>query len=150
MDGFTALGIAANICQFIEYSYQIVNQVKALKDFGHVNPDLDRAVRQLKAVAATLAPESLPRHAGQMSDAASECVELSDQLLAEFSKLTPKDPKSKRQRLKAVLRTEYKKRDLADLEQKIDRCRSQLSLELAEVFRQARSSHPKNSRLTID
>ncbi|KAK7982078.1 hypothetical protein PG988_004316 [Apiospora saccharicola] len=131
MDGFTALGIAANICQFIDYGFKLVSQVNRARNHGAIGPDLERDTIRLKGVAGKLTQQ--PRCHDGLDKIATDCISLSQQLLDELSKATPKDPKSKWQSFKAVIRSESKKRDTADLEAKLERCRSQPNLELTEM-----------------
>jgi len=133
MDGFTALGIAANICQFIEYGFKILNQVKVVRKAGAVDPDLEKDTRYLKEVAGKLTQQ--PSGHGGLDEIASDCTSLSEQLLGELSKIKPKDSRSKWQSFKAVVRSERKKQDISDLEGKLERCRSQLTLQLTDLMR---------------
>ncbi|KAK7998223.1 hypothetical protein PG989_006263 [Apiospora arundinis] len=132
MDGFTALGIAANICQFVEYSFKILNKVKAVQKAGAVDHDLERDTRYLKEVAGKVAHQTSGH--GGLDELTNDCTSLSEQLLGELSKIQPKDSRSKWQSFKAVVRSERKKHDMSDLEAKLERCRSQLTLQLTDLM----------------
>ncbi|KAK8051532.1 hypothetical protein PG993_002917 [Apiospora rasikravindrae] len=100
MDAFAALGSAANTCQFLEYSFKILNQVKAVRNAGAVNPDLERDTRYLTEVSGKLAHKAPGNR--DLGEIASHCTSLSRQLLDELSKTKPKDSRSKWQSFKAV------------------------------------------------
>ncbi|KAK8011123.1 hypothetical protein PG990_010088 [Apiospora arundinis] len=144
MDGFTALGIAANICQFVEYSFKILNKVKAVQKAGAVDHDLERDTRYLKEVAGKVAHQTSGH--GGLDELANDCTSLSEQLLGELSKIQPKDSRSKWQSFKAVVRSERKKHDMSDLEAKLERCRSQFTLQLTDLMR--RETNEKLNNIT--
>ncbi|KAK8090619.1 hypothetical protein PG994_000124 [Apiospora phragmitis] len=133
MDGFIALSTAANICQFIEYGFKILNQINKLRKDGVVDPDLKRDTARLKGVADKLVQQ--PIGYGGLDNLATDCVGLSQRLMEELSRMKPRGPNSKWQSFKAVIRSEYKKRGNAELEAKLERCRSQLNLELVDLTR---------------
>ncbi|KAI8627268.1 hypothetical protein F5Y19DRAFT_443753 [Xylariaceae sp. FL1651] len=135
MDGLAALGVAANICQFLEYGLKLAGKVKKLREIGAIDPDLDRDARQLKDIARNLSPQSLPQNAGDIGHLAVECVEVSEALITELEQLKPKDPKSKWQGFKAIIKSERKKDYIQELEKKLGKCRDQLSLHLIFLSR---------------
>ncbi|KAI3325168.1 hypothetical protein HD806DRAFT_467954 [Xylariaceae sp. AK1471] len=135
MDGLAALGVAANICQFLEYGLKLASKAKKLREIGAIDPDLDQVARRLKGVAINLTPQNLPQSAGEIGHLAAECVQVSEVLITELAQLKPKDPKSKWQSFKAVVKSEHKKDRIQELENRLERCKSQLSLHLIYLSR---------------
>ncbi|KAK8080092.1 hypothetical protein PG997_007910 [Apiospora hydei] len=144
MDAFAALGFAANICQFLEYSFKILNQVKTVRKAGALDPDLERDTRHLKEVADKLTQQ--PSGHGGLDEITRACTGLSKQLLDELSKIKPQSSRSKWQSFKAVVRSERRKHDISELEAKLERCRSQLNLQMTELM--SRETSEKLSNIT--
>ncbi|KAK7956652.1 uncharacterized protein PG986_005874 [Apiospora aurea] len=144
MDAFAALGFAANICQFLEYSFKILNQVKTVRKVGALDPDLERDTRHLSEVADTLTQQ--PSSHGGLDEITSACTSLSKQILDELSKTIPQNSRSKWQSFKAVVRSERRKHDIPELEGKLERCRSQLNLQMTYLM--SREAREKLSNIT--
>ncbi|KAF2968673.1 hypothetical protein GQX73_g4937 [Xylaria multiplex] len=91
MDGFAALGVAANIAQALDH-----------KDLQNL---------------------------------ATECAEVSGDLISELEKLAPTNPKSKRQRAKAILKNELRRGHIYKLEKRLNGLTPQLNLHLTSIAR---------------
>ncbi|KAI1327457.1 hypothetical protein F5Y16DRAFT_372069 [Xylariaceae sp. FL0255] len=135
MEALAALGVAANICQFLEYGLELICKAKDLRELGAVNPSLQTDAERLRDLSSALDPQRIPPHAGDISQLARECARVSEALISELSKLKPSDPTSKRQRLKSLVKSELKKPRLQELESRLQTCRSQLSLHLTLISR---------------
>ncbi|KAI1081913.1 hypothetical protein F5B20DRAFT_533601, partial [Whalleya microplaca] len=141
MEAVAALGLAANICQFVEYGFKIVIEAKRLRDSGStsLDPSLERDTRHMKRLAIQLDSRKSPSYMSADQEAldslAVECLDLSNDLLTLVETLKAKRPKSKVDSIRAVLRNKRRNEDKFALEKKLDRCRSQLQIQLAAMTR---------------
>ncbi|KAI1331367.1 hypothetical protein F5Y16DRAFT_395253 [Xylariaceae sp. FL0255] len=130
MESLAALGVAAIIFLFIEYGYKVVGNVKKLRDLGTLDPDLEMDSQRCQAIVTSLLPGNRPVTKADLECLAAECVDMSKLLISEFESLRPKNPKSKWGVFKTVLKTEVKKSQVQSLESRLEKCQSQLGLEV--------------------
>ena len=123
MDPLTALGTAANICQFVEYGFKLVTKVKDARRLGAIDPDIERNTNQLKRIVEELSLPTSAQTPGGIRDLAVECVKLSDDMLQKLAKVQPKGD-SMLDIVKAVLKKEQKKGEIDQLKQQLDHCRA--------------------------
>lgn len=135
MDAIAAIALAANIAQFVEYGFTLAGKAKKLRDFGNLEPELARDAERLKNLATEISSQSSTPSTKDFRDLSDECTQVADSLIWELEKLKPSDAKSKRQRLKALLKSEVKKGDILNFEKRLESCRTQLTLQLANISR---------------
>lgn len=141
MEAIAAFALAANICQFIDYGFDIVNAAKELSESGQpsVDPDLERNTQQMRTLSFKLSAENQP--AGHSPDVeqlhmiARECSALSTELLATLEASNVKRPNSTLHSVLAVLKFKSRKAQQDSLEKKLDRCRSQLQTQITAMMR---------------
>lgn len=142
MDPITAVSIASTIVQFIDYSTKLVNAASdihsSISGTSLENQNIEFVVSELKNLSLRLDP---PRTGEQSDDEqalcrlAAECRILSDQILSLLGKIKPKNPKSKRQSVWSAIKTLWSDREMKELVQRLQSCRSQLELQLNFLMR---------------
>lgn len=140
MEALATLGIVANICQFIEYGYKIVREARRLRNSGtgSLDPELERDTQSMAHLASKLgkgSPSGLSVDEMVLNDLATQCLAVSKELLAMLDSLKAKRPRS---RIESMVRAFHQKRrseDIDTLEKKLDRCRSQLQIQLTTMMR---------------
>ncbi|KAI0537751.1 hypothetical protein GGR58DRAFT_331149 [Xylaria digitata] len=135
MEGFAALGVAANIAQALEYGFKLLEKSKKLRELGAIDPDLNDDAWRLNKIALSLRSQQLPRIHEDLQNLATECVEVSGELISELKELTPTNPKSKRQRVKAIYKSELRRGRISRLEKRLNDLKPQLNLHLTSIAR---------------
>lgn len=144
MDPVTAIGLVSGILSFVTFSTKLVSGAADI--YGSLDGTLEEnrsreAISgEMKRFAARLLPPDDSRFAGEEKDLcllAKECQTLSGNLTELLEKVKPKDPgsKSKGQSLWAALKSTVYKKEMAELEQRLDYCRSQLEFQLTFITR---------------
>ncbi|KAI0872284.1 hypothetical protein GGS24DRAFT_468127 [Hypoxylon argillaceum] len=133
MEAFAILSVVVNIAQAVDYGFQLIQKSKNLRGFGAINPDLNDDVFRLKTLATGLSSQVLPKSAGELQILATQCAEVSSALISQLEQLEqlePVDRKSKRQRAKAIWKSERRRSHIRKLERQLKNYRSQLHLHL--------------------
>ncbi|KAE9376490.1 hypothetical protein N431DRAFT_181433 [Stipitochalara longipes BDJ] len=137
MDPLTAIGLVSNIISFIDFSLGLLSGAREIHDSlsGTLEQNRSRGavVGEMKKFSAKLlAPDAsnLAAEDKELCILATECRTLSSQLVDLLEKNKPKDPKSKSQSLLSALKNKIHEKEVQDLEQRLDYCRSQLELQL--------------------
>jgi hypothetical protein len=142
MDPMTAIGLTSAIVQFIDYSTRLVDAAsdihRSASGTSLENQNIEFVMSELKALSLRLDP---PR-TGQPTDdeqalcrLAAECRILSDQILSLLEKIKPRNPKSKRESFWSAIKTMWNDREMKELVQRVQNCRSQLELQLNFLMR---------------
>jgi hypothetical protein len=152
MDPFTAIGLAGNIIAFLEFGYNVLSKAKNIQSSASgassANASLASMTQRLDDAASALqgsgAGTVMSSQEQSLLQLATECHELSADLLKLLEALRAKDPSSKRSALKAAFRemVGQRKDEAKELERRLDRCRQQLMIELTSVTRYATSNIP--------
>ncbi|KAI0452416.1 hypothetical protein F5B21DRAFT_526824 [Xylaria acuta] len=135
MEAFAALGVAVNITQAIDYGFRLIRKSKDLRELGVTDPALNDDARRLNILATSLTSQDLTKCSGELRNLAVGCVEVSKTLISELEKLKPTDPKSTKQRVKAIWKRERKGSRIMELERRLKDYKSQLSLHLTSLSR---------------
>lgn len=130
MEAFAILSVVVNIAQAVDYGFQLIQKSKNLRGFGAINPELNDDVFRLKTLATGLSSQVLPKSAGELQILATQCAEVSSALISQLEQLEPVDRKSKRQRAKAIWKSERRRSHIRKLERQLKNYRSQLHLHL--------------------
>ena len=151
MDPFTAIGLAGNIITFLDFGYNVLSKAKNIRrsasGASSANASLKSMTQRLHDVASALqgsgAGAVMSSQEQSLAQLATECHELSADLLKILETLRAKDP-SKRSAFKAALRETVgqRKYEAKELETRLDRCRQQLTIELTSLTRYATSNIP--------
>ncbi len=135
MEGFAALGVAANIAQALEYGFKLLQKSRNLRELGVIDPDLNSDTRRLQTLAVSLNSQQLPKSHEDLGNLARECAKVSAALIAVLDELELMDPNSRWQRFKAIVKSELKRNDIGKLEKRLDMYKTQLSLHLTSLSR---------------
>ncbi|PMD43771.1 hypothetical protein L207DRAFT_631816 [Hyaloscypha variabilis F] len=137
MDPITAIGFAANILSFIDYSAKVISA--SVDIYGSASGDSqdsrnsDVIAREMSRFAAKLQPPSNAQLAGEekaLCNLAMECEALAKRILDLLDKLKPKNRKSKSSSLVAGIKTKFYEGERRKLEEQLSNCRDQLDLQL--------------------
>jgi hypothetical protein len=147
MEPLSALSLAVNIIQVIDFSAKVINTAVGIhhSTSGTTDKDqnLENVVREIQSLSNRLVP---PSAAPESEDEkalyrlAGECRSLSDQILELLRKIQPEDPKSKRQASISALRNIWSAKEKSELEGRLESCRNQLHLQLSFITRYFLSS----------
>jgi hypothetical protein len=142
MDPLTAIGLASNIVQFIDFSTKLIHGAKEIYDSATGATEENQRLENVTAEMQTLSLKLLtPQGVQQTEDEralsrlAAECKILSDHILALLKSIKPKDLNSKRQSVWAALKSKWNERERQELEERLKNCRSQLELQLNFLMR---------------
>lgn len=140
MDPFTAIGLAGSILQFIQFSSDVFLAAREIQKSGSTkdNAFLEKTTRHLTSLTIEL--ESLAT-GSCMSDnnkslisLASDCHGLADDLLVVLAQVKAK-PGSQLRSIMASVKNVKAKGQIKELEDRLERCKSQLTLELSKMTR---------------
>ncbi|KAM0244909.1 hypothetical protein ACHAP5_005815 [Fusarium lateritium] len=142
MDPVTAVGLASAIISFVPLGISLLKNVREVRD--SVDGSLERnqtrkvIVEEMQAVSRRLRPTNqtqiTPQQKG-LYDLALKCYELSQQILELLGRIKPK-PRSALGAYRSAFRAWSKENEIKDLERRLDDCRSQLALGLADLSNQ--------------
>jgi hypothetical protein len=139
MDPVTAVGFAANILNFIDYSHKVVTgTVEVFKSgsmsknihISEIISDLNDAAEQLRKC-----PPSKSNHENALHQLSAPCQELAQRLINLLTRLSTTPGKSKWMSVKVVLRSMRKNGEVEELEKSLDKYRSQILLRLIQIVR---------------
>ena len=138
MDPVTAIGLASAIVAFVTFTTDLIKGAikihESLDGALDENRSREAIAAEMKRFAARLLPPDDTRLAGEergLCMLAAECRDLSGELVTLLGRIKPKDAQSKSQGLWSALKNKVHEKERADLEQRLDYCRSQLDLQLA-------------------
>ena len=145
LDPFSALGLASNIAQFVDFSSKLIsNSYELYKSTGHlvetielkmVANDLSQLTDKLQRSSQNgLTPPGSPDEE-DLKKLAASCKEIADELLAILRDLGVKSPHQKWQSFRQALRTARKKEKIDALERRINLFRQQITMKLVAILR---------------
>ncbi|KAI1453999.1 hypothetical protein F4805DRAFT_461158 [Annulohypoxylon moriforme] len=151
MDFSSAIGVASGIIAFIDFGCKLLSKSKEIYKSASgstsLNDDLSSEARRLQIVTDGL---QMPGLAGSLSgqelalqELATECSIISSDLSKLINDLKTRNPKSKRESLRAAYRDWRKKDEKDELQSKFDRCKNQLNLQIISLFRTESSDQLK-------
>jgi hypothetical protein len=138
MDPATAVGLAASIITFIEFShslivgsYQLYNSASGLTT---ENTHISNVIKDLTELTADIRTNQTPRtgrHDKALAKLANQCNDLSVQLTKILEKLRVREGDPPWKSLKAKWSSMRKEKDIAGLEKRLSMYRSQILLRVA-------------------
>lgn len=142
MEALTALGLASNIVQFIDFSSKIIKGAKEIHDSttgtSPRTEGLEDVVNEMQSLSLRLDPPTTG-HPDEDERAfrrlAAECRILCTQLLDLIGSVKPNNPKSKCQSIIAAIRGAWNEKERTELERRLDSCRNQLELQLTFLMK---------------
>jgi hypothetical protein len=140
MDPVTAIGLAASIVSFIDFSWSLVTGAKDLYESGcrrtkenarisSIIDDLNEYARDL-----TIGGEGASKHEKALRALANDCHSLSEDLVKTLQKLEL-TKRSRWQSLKKSWEAMQKAGDIASIEFRLDKYRAQMNIRLLALLR---------------
>lgn len=136
MEALPALALFCNILQLVEVAASTARWCKQIHEAGQTvyNIELESNARRLSetvvrlstAIKASENRKPLERDELDIIAQVQECTNLSAELQAGLAKLKPKDPKGRVAIFKSAIKSEWNKRKITDLSDRL--CRSQAVL----------------------
>jgi hypothetical protein len=136
MDPITAVGFAAGILQFIEFSWGVITGTyevyKSTTGTTHKNVHISTVVNDLERASDSLISdvEGKTKNERELCKLADKCHELSQDLSKILKKLQASEKNSKWLSLKVKVESMKKEKDIASIEDRLDRYRSQILVRL--------------------
>ena len=139
MDPITAVGFATNIITFIDVSHKIISGTSEVLRSGSTaeNAHVGTLVNDLREAIAEFDNRltGYSKHDDALNALAFECQGICDELCSLLEKVTVKVGTSKWQGIKVALRSMRKHGDIAHLEERLGKCRSQILLRLVLLLK---------------
>lgn len=144
MDPFSAIGLAGNIVGFLDFGFKLLSKAREIQTSASgtaaANENLVSLTQHFQRVTASLRAQKVSGAVTgdelAIQELATECDGIAIELMELVDSLRARTSKSKRESLRAAFR-EWRKRDQKDeLQLRLDRCRSQLNLQLTNLMRQ--------------
>lgn len=142
MDPLTAIGLVSNILSFIDFGARLLKGAKEVHNSQHgvleENRNRETIIREMQRMSTRMLVSKSLENAGDQSSLcilASECRQLSSQLISLLEKIKPEDSGSKTQSLLSAIRNKVHDSERESLEARLSDCRAQLHLELSNLTR---------------
>ena len=138
MDPITAVSFAASILTFIDFSHQVVCGTYEIIKSGSttenahvsvVTMDLDKITKALNQ-----RPSGYSKHEEALNTLATECQDVSDELRKLLDRVKTKAGSSKWKSIKVALHSMWKKGEIAELDNRIGKYRSEILLRLVLIL----------------
>ena len=146
MDPITAVGFAASILNFIDYSHKVVTGTIEVFRSGSTakNVHISEVISDLQDAAKDLTklPPGRSYHEKALHQLSASCQELAKELTTLLARLSTTDRHSKWTSVRVALRSMRKDGKVAELESTLDKYRSQVLLRLTQIVRYGLSIHP--------
>ena len=139
LDPISAIGLAGNIVQFVDFSWGLLRETKDLYNSSEgTTADIDvleRISNDIININDTLtAPSAADAIPDQMRDLASQCKRIAQELLEILDKVKAKEPRKKWRSFVAALRSVWKKKQIEDLVRRLERLRDQMQSRLQRML----------------
>lgn len=139
MDPITAVGFAASILTFIDFSYKVVTGTAEVFQSGSTskNTHLSEIIGDLKNASEKLKDWPTPKsdHEKALQQLSVSCQEVAQRLVNLLARLSTTPGKSKWMSVRVVLRGMRKDGEVEELENTLDKYRSQIILRLIQIVR---------------
>lgn len=142
MEPLAALGAAAAVAQFVDFSCKILSNAReihgSVSGATEENSSLGNATREMQRLTEKLITTEF--HDGTeeeklLNSLVAECRSLSSQLLALLDKIKAKDPKSKFQIIRAAAKSKLYEQEKLALQRRLDDCQLRLDRLLSALSR---------------
>lgn len=141
MDPFSAISLVASIIAFVDFGTELISAAREISITGmtKTNAQIEFLSTNMEALlidletrkpASAMSVDEL-----RLSKLAEECQGISQDLRKLLDKIRARDPKSKRQRFASIVKDVWMKNEKQDLEDRLDKCRQQLHLQLSQSSR---------------
>lgn len=147
-EALASIGLAANIAQFVGYGISIISDTREIYHSAYgakdENVELEHVVTNVMDIneqiirgASACSSRKLSPDEMALQNLAKDCQPLTEQLLSILQKLKPSDDAHfpELEALRKALRSTAKKREIEDLETRLHKIESQVSLRFMALFR---------------
>lgn len=145
LDPLTAISLAGNVVQFVEFSGRIISKTRELTKSSHGTTeeaynaeilirDLVRITQQVKDGARTASSSSTEEDKG-LERLCNGCISLSERLIKSLEKLKLKEGAGKRQAFIHALKSVWLQKELESGERQLATYRGQLEVRVLASFR---------------
>ncbi|KAK0666881.1 hypothetical protein QBC41DRAFT_145881 [Cercophora samala] len=140
MDPLTSISLVANIAAFVDFGFKIVSAAREVGSSTNgttvTNVNAEVLTINFRTAIAKIKDSRLigdsESDGGRLIALVAECERLSDELLRLLDSLKAKKPGSRRHVFAIAFRNMMKRGEREALEARLDRCRNQLQLEIAQ------------------
>jgi hypothetical protein len=142
MEALTAIGLIANIVQFVDLGAKLIGSAKEMQASASgmttENKSLEEVTIEMRDLTLRLEPPTTEARSDDeraLRRLAQECRELSERILRLLKKIASGKPNSKLHTMRSAIRNIKYKDDKRELEEKLANCRGQLHLHLSKLTR---------------
>ena len=141
MDPVTAVGFAASILTFVDFSWDLIKGTyevyKSTTGTTSENASISAVINDLEEVTEGLIfdTEGKTKHEKALCKLAENCYDLSQDLSKILEKLRFTEKNSKWQSLKVKWASMRKEKEVTSIEKRLDKYRSQILIRLNLIFR---------------
>lgn len=142
MEALTAIGLIANVIQFVDLGAKLVGSAKEMRDSASgmtlENKSLEEVTIEMRDLSSSLDPPTTNAESYDervLRQLAQECRELSDQILRLLKKIAPTKPGSRRQIVGSLIKNQKYRKEKKELGEKLADCRKRLHLQFDKFTR---------------
>lgn len=144
IDPLSALGLASNILQFVEFGCKLVSDGYELHENGSlsgvdelelVTKDLICLAKDLTAVNPPQSKTSPSADGDGLQQLAASCKSIADELIHVLSSLKPRNSHNGIESFRAAFRKARKKGAIENLEKRLEKIQNQLNIRLIAMLR---------------
>lgn len=137
IDPFTSLALAGNILQFIDFTWKLLSDSRAIyySDTGSSDEHvvLEKIVKNLQPLVANLTISNTASN--QLKDIATTCQNVSDKLREALLELEMKGQKSRWKSFVHALKNVWEQSQIIDLTNQLEKAQNQLNTHLLFMMR---------------
>ena len=144
LESLAALGIAANIIQFVEFGCKLFSECRALYKTSDKRLEesvelgvISKALKRLSTDLVTVPPSTIPQSQSEaeLLPLAERCQEIADELLMALDELQVKGVKGKWQCFRSALKRIWKSQEIEDMARRLDSVCGHLTICLINVLK---------------
>lgn len=147
MDAVTIIGLVSNIISFIDLGSKFVKEVREIYNSasGATGDALSHGLiaGEMRRFANDLVPsgQAVNKKDKAICDLAEECKSVAEAILKLLDEIKPKRSSSSFQSVRSAIKGLWYEKDISNLQDRLEKCRSQLGLQLSYATRCAVISH---------
>jgi hypothetical protein len=144
MDPFAALGVGSAVVQFVDFSVKLISSGHQLYKEGAlpVNDELEQVTMDLTQLCEDLSADhpgipamQLSKDEASLQQLASSCKKVGNELLSLLVTLKPREYRNGLESFRKALRTARKKGKISNIEERLKRVQTELSIRLIAIMR---------------
>ena len=144
LESLAALGLAANIIQFVEFGYKLFSESRALYEASDRRVEegveleiISKALERLKHDLGAIPPPTAlqPQAEAELLPLAERCQTIANELLVALNALQVKGAKGKWQCFRSALKRVWKSQDIENMARRLDSICGHLTICLINVLK---------------